>query len=105
MSDIPYKYEILERLLKGESLSSNDFYWSNSNQYFCKLKKDDHIDLIEEWAPNLNGRGRHKVRSLAGHRENIENARALLKSYKRHSTLKNSDIQGKIRNLSQNFQA
>ena len=72
-----YEAEILKRLYDGEKLSSSDFYYSNSNQYFCSLK-DKGIRLIEQWKPNKNGIGRHKERTLDRTADNIQRAKQLL---------------------------
>lgn len=68
----------LERLLKGEKLSSIP-HAKNSNQYFSTIKNHG-IELVEVWKPNLTNQGRHKERSLHRSVENIERAKKYLES-------------------------
>jgi len=68
---------ILTLLLEGNTLSSNDMFMSNSNQYFNKLKKNG-IELIEVWKANDTNRGKHKERRLHQSIDNIKRAEAYL---------------------------
>ena len=69
---------ILTLLLEGKTLSSNDMFVSNSNQYFVQIKKQG-IELIEVWRPNTTNKGKHKERRLHQNKRNIERARRYLK--------------------------
>jgi len=69
---------ILEMLLNKRVLSSCDQLASNSNQYFNTLKNNG-IELVEVWKPNLLNTGKHKARSLHLEKENIERAERYLK--------------------------
>ena len=69
---------ILQELLKGKVLSSSDWMYSNTNQYFNDLKKRG-IELVEVWKPNKTNKGKHKERKLYQSIENIRNAEKLLK--------------------------
>ena len=68
---------VLTLLLEGKSLSSNDMFASNSNQYFVKLKKQG-IELIEVWKANDTNRGQHKERRLHQSINNIKRAEEYL---------------------------
>ena len=68
---------ILKLLLEGKKLSSNDMFISNANQYFVHIKNQG-IELVEEWKPNLTNDGRHKERRLLKSIENIKRAKAYL---------------------------
>ena len=72
---------ILELLLEGKKLSSNDLFISNSNQYFVFLKKQG-IALEEVWKPNVKNKGKHKERSLLKTENNLAKARSYLKYLK-----------------------
>jgi hypothetical protein len=73
---------IMERLLAGEKLTSIDQLASNSNQYFGTIKNNA-IELVEVWRPNLSNKGKHKERSLHQTIENIERAKAYLERLKK----------------------
>ena len=66
----------LKELLKGETLSRIP-HAKNANQYFRKIKNNG-IELVEVWKPNLTNAGRHKERSLHQTLENIERAKKYL---------------------------
>ena len=78
MSGLTHKAAILQRLLKGERIVSNDVMASNSNQYFREIKLEG-IELVEVMEPNINNNGRHKVRSLHQSLDNIRRAEKYLK--------------------------
>lgn len=80
MSTTSYKAEILKRLVEGETLKSSDFFYSNSNQYFCELKAEG-IGLKEEFVKNKRNRGLHKARSLERSPQNLARAKELLFKY------------------------
>ncbi len=79
-----YKIEILERFIEGETLTSCDFRWSNSNQYFRKIKNDG-IVLNEVNIKNKKNKNFHFERSLDQDQKNVENAKKLLIHYKTKS--------------------
>jgi len=66
----------LKLLLKGEKLSSLP-NCKNFNQYPRAIKNNG-IELVEVWKPNLYNMGRHKERSLHQTLENIERAKKYL---------------------------
>jgi hypothetical protein len=72
-----YMITLLTLLLEGKTLSSNDTFASNTNQYFNKMKKDG-IELVEVWKPNDTNKGKHKERSLHQSIDNIKRAEAYL---------------------------
>lgn len=73
-----YTVGILKEFLQGEILTAQgDKYGTNSNQYFCDIKKAG-IELIEWWEPNRNKRGRHLMRQLKQTPDNVKAAKALL---------------------------
>ena len=72
----------MERLLAGEKLTSRDQLASNSNQYFGTIKNNG-IELVEVWKPNLHNKGKHKERSLHETIENIKHAKAYLERLKK----------------------
>ena len=65
-----HKITILQKLLTGVALSSNDIFASNSNQYFVNIKNQG-IELKEVWTANSTNPGRHLERSLELNPENI----------------------------------
>lgn len=67
----------LKKLLNGDKL----FFIhgaKNSNQYFCIIKNQG-IELVEVWKPNLTNRGKHLERRLHQSIENINKANEYLK--------------------------
>jgi len=74
-----YLIVILMELLAGNTLTSSDKSWVNTNQYFRTIKENG-IELVEVWKPNLTNRGRHKERRLNQTIENIKRAENYLKS-------------------------
>jgi len=74
-----YLIVILMELLAGKTLTSSDKSWVNTNQYFRTIKENG-IELVEVWKPNLTNRGRHKERRLNQTIENIKRAEKYLKS-------------------------
>lgn len=68
----------LNKLLDGETLSFIQGA-KNSNQYFCTIKNQG-IELIEVWKPNLFNQGKHLARRLNLTAENIERAESYLYS-------------------------
>jgi len=74
-----YLIIILIELLDGKTLTSSDKYWVNANQYFRTIKENG-IELVEAWKPNLTNRGQHKERRLNQTIENIKRAENYLKN-------------------------
>lgn len=70
---------ILTQLIEGKSLCSSDIMASNSNQYFNQIKNNN-VELIEVWKPNIKNAGKHKERSLKQTEENIKRANDYLNS-------------------------
>lgn len=70
----------LQKLLNKDKLSLIEGA-KNSNQYFNTVKNNG-IELIEVWKPNLTNRGRHLERSLNLTDENITKAIQYLKRLK-----------------------
>ena len=81
MKSKTHTIRILERLLAGETISSNDVFASNSNQYFRQIKKNG-IALIEVWQKNITNAGKHKERSLYWEKDNLLRAGAYLRKLK-----------------------
>ena len=81
-----YKEQILEALLEGRKLCSNDVFASNSNQYFNEIKKSG-IELIEVYKDNISNKGHHKERWLNQSIENIERAKNLLEKLKQKNRI------------------
>ena len=75
---------ILEQLIAGKAVASNDIMASNSNQYFGEIKKKG-IALVEVWVPNNTNSGRHKKRSLYQSEENIKRAKKYLTQIQSYS--------------------
>lgn len=67
----------LQKLLNGDKLSFIDGA-KNSNQYFCIIKNQG-IELIEVWKPNLYNNGKHLERRLNQSIENIKKTTEYLK--------------------------
>jgi len=63
MAKTSHIINIMEMLLVGEKLASIDQLASNSNQYFGTIKNNC-VELVEVWKPNLHNKGKHKERSL-----------------------------------------
>jgi hypothetical protein len=70
----------LQKLLNEKKLSNVEGA-KNSNQYFCTIKNNS-IELIEVWKPNLTNRGRHLERRLNLTDENIKKTKNYLKQLK-----------------------
>ncbi len=87
MTKTSYLTDFLTRLLNGETLVSGDLMASNSNQYFATMKNND-IELIEVYKPNLTNKGRSKHRRLNMTPENIKKAKEYLS---RLQGIKNED--------------
>ncbi len=68
---------ILNDLISGKTLVSSDMKASNSNQYFNTIKNNG-IELIEVYKPNLTNKGRSKHRRLNPTAENILRAKEYL---------------------------
>ena len=66
----------LKKLLSGETMSQISGA-KNSNQYFNTIKNNG-IELIEVWRPNLTNSGQHKERRLHQSLENIRRAEGYL---------------------------
>ena len=70
----------LQKLLNEKKLSDVEGA-KNSNQYFCTIKNNG-IELIEVWKPNLTNRGRHLERRLNLTDVNIKKANDYLNRLK-----------------------
>lgn len=68
----------LKLFIEGKKLSSLQ-NCKNFNQY-PRIIKNNGIELVEVWKPNLTNSGRHKERSLHQTLENIERAKKYLES-------------------------
>lgn len=78
MSAIPsYTMIILSDFLNGKTLTATDKNYSNTNQYFDKIKKRG-IELLEIKVKNRNNSQKHLERSLVKNKDNIQKARDYL---------------------------
>lgn len=78
MNAIPsYTMIILSDFLNGKTLTSTDKNYSNTNQYFGKIKKRG-IELLEIKVKNRNNSQKHFERSLVKNKDNIQKARDYL---------------------------
>lgn len=78
MNAIPsYTMIILSDFLNGKTLTSTDKNYSNTNQYFDKIKKRG-IELQEIKVKNRNNSQKHLERSLVKNKDNIQKARDYL---------------------------
>ena len=68
---------ILIELLDGKQLTATDKHYSNTNQYFGKIKKRG-IELVEMKIPNKNNPQKHYRRFLANNEANIKKAKDYL---------------------------
>ena len=68
---------ILIDLLDGKGLVSSDKYYSNTNQYFNKIKKRG-IELVEMPVQNKHNSQKHLKRFLVKSEENIKKAKNYL---------------------------
>ena len=80
----------LNLLIEGEALSSLP-NCKNFNQYPSTIKNNG-IELVEVWKPNLYNIGRHKERSLHQTPENIERAKKYLDTLKGVKFKKDIDL-------------
>ena len=72
-----YTMDILIDLLDGKGLVSSDKNYSNTNQYFSKIKNKG-IELVELKIPNKHNSQKHYKRFLAKSEENIKKAKDYL---------------------------
>ena len=72
-----YTMNILIDLLDGKGLVSSDKHYSNTNQYFPKIKKRG-IELVEIQVQNEHNNQNHLKRFLAKSEENIKKAKDFL---------------------------
>lgn len=75
---VSYTMTILIELLDGKGLASSDKHYSNTNQYFSKIKKRG-IELVELKIPNQHNSQKHYKRFLAKSDDNILKAKDYLK--------------------------
>ena len=74
---VSYTMTILNELLEGKGLASSDKNYSNTNQYFSKIKNKG-IELVELKIPNKHNSQKHYKRFLAKSEENIKKAKDYL---------------------------
>lgn len=72
-----YTMTILIDLLDGKQLTATDKHYSNTNQYFGKIKKRG-IELVEIPVQNKHNSQKHFKRFLAKSEENIKKAKDYL---------------------------
>mgnify|MGYP000187348023 FL=1 len=72
-----YTMNILIDLLDGKQLTATDKHYSNTNQYFGKIKKRG-IELVEIQVQNKQNSQKHLKRFLAKSEENIKKAKDFL---------------------------
>lgn len=72
-----YTMTILIDLLDGKQLTATDKHYSNTNQYFGKIKKRG-IELVEIKVQNKHNSQKHFKRFLAKSEENIKKAKNYL---------------------------
>ena len=72
-----YTMTILIDLLDGKGLTATDKHYSNTNQYFPKIKKRG-IELVEIQVQNKHNSQKHLKRFLAKSEENIKKAKDYL---------------------------
>ena len=72
-----YTMDILIDLLDGKQLTATDKHYSNTNQYFRKIKKRG-IELVEIEVQNKHNDQNHLKRFLAKSEENIKKAKDYL---------------------------
>ena len=72
-----YTMTILIDLLDGKQLTATDKHYSNTNQYFGKIKKRG-IELVEIQVQNKQNSQKHLKRFLAKSEENIKKAKNYL---------------------------
>lgn len=78
MQYVSYTMTILIELLDGKGLASSDKNYSNTNQYFSKIKNKG-IELVELKIPNKHNSQKHYKRFLARSDDNIKKAKDYLK--------------------------
>ena len=74
---VSYTMTILIELLDGKQLTATDKNYSNTNQYFGKIKKRG-IELVEIQVQNKHNNQKHLKRFLAKSEENIKKAKDFL---------------------------
>ena len=74
---VSYTMTILIELLDGKQLTATDKNYSNTNQYFGRIKKRG-IELVELKIPNKHNSQKHYKRFLAKSEENIKKAKNYL---------------------------
>ncbi|OCL95671.1 hypothetical protein [Aliarcobacter thereius] len=72
-----YTMNILIDLLDGKQLTATDKHYSNTNQYFNKIKKRG-IELVEMPVQNKQNSQKHLKRFLVKSEENIKKAKDYL---------------------------
>ena len=72
-----YTMNILIDLLDGKQFTATDKHYSNTNQYFPKIKKRG-IELVEIQVQNKHNSQKHLKRFLAKSEENIKKAKDYL---------------------------
>ncbi len=72
-----YTMNILIDLLDGKQLTATDKHYSNTNQYFNKIKKRG-IELVEMPVQNKHNSQKHLKRFLVKSEKNIEKAKNYL---------------------------
>ena len=72
-----YTMDILIDLLDGKQLTATDKHYSNTNQYFNKIKKRG-IELVEMPVQNKHNSQKHLKRFLVKSEENIKKAKNYL---------------------------
>ena len=78
MQYVSYTMTILNELLEGKGLASSDKNYSNTNQYFGRIKKRG-IELVETQVQNKHNSQKHYKRFLARSDDNIKKAKDYLK--------------------------
>ena len=74
---VSYTMTILIELLDGKQLTATDKNYSNTNQYFGRIKKRG-IELVEIQVQNKHNSQKHYKRFLAKSEENIKKAKDYL---------------------------
>ena len=74
---VSYTMTILIELLDGKQLTATDKNYSNTNQYFGRIKKRG-IELVETQVQNKHNSQKHYKRFLAKSDDNIQKAKDYL---------------------------
>ena len=78
MQYVSHTMTILIELLDGKELVASDKHYSNTNQYFSKIKKRG-IELVELKIQNQHNSQKHYKRFLTRSDDNIKKAKDYLK--------------------------